>query len=77
MQDRGPNPKETIEIIDRLVALGLIDESRFRAMHHLGGSITGFRRYCDKKASFIIGGNNHKLHEKLKEMLDAHEGSRK
>jgi hypothetical protein len=58
MQDRGPNPKETIEIIDQLVARGLIDERRFRAMHHLGGSIARFRHYCGETESFVAGGES-------------------
>ena len=46
MTDNGPNPRETVQIIDDLIELKLLSEADFRRMHHLGGSISDFRHYC-------------------------------
>jgi hypothetical protein len=73
MRDREPDPKETVKLLDRLVSLKLVDDSKFRRMHHLGDSLAGFRSYCQKIKSFRLDGANRKMHENLWKMLDAHE----
>ena len=75
MQDRGPDPKQTVEILDRLVSLRLLNETQFRRMHHLGGSISAFRNYCRTVKSFHADGNNRGIHEHLQKMLEAYERS--
>ncbi len=67
--DEGPTPSQTIQIIDQLVLQKRLNEKEFRAMHHLGGSIAGFRRYCGTVKSFRPGGNNWKLHNELRALL--------
>ena len=64
-----PNPKETIRILDRLVDMKLLGEDEFREMHHLGGSIAGFKRYCMKINAFQNNSRNYQLHEALRMRL--------
>ena len=73
MPDRGPDPRHTIDILDRLQKRGLLNETEFRKMHHLGDSISGFRSYCKTVKSFKPNGENRRLHEELKRKLDFHE----
>lgn len=75
MPDRRPDPKDTIRILDRLVERKLLNETQFRDMHHLGGSMTGFRSYCSTIASFRRNGTNQNLHDKLQKMLDSYEST--
>lgn len=65
MADQEPDPKETAQMIDRLVKTGRLSEAQFQQMHHLGRSISSFRKYCHSVQSFQINGNNRILHEKL------------
>jgi hypothetical protein len=71
MPARSPNPKDTIRIIDQLVNLGLLDKRTFKHMHHFGGSLTTFRRYCSTIGSFQHDSENYRLHEKLQNLLDS------
>jgi hypothetical protein len=73
MRDGVPDPEETLKLLDRLVSLKLLDEPRFRGMHHFGGSMSGFRSYCHTIKSFRPNGANHRLHEELQNLLDGHE----
>jgi hypothetical protein len=76
MRDREPDPKETLELLDKLVSLKLLEDSTFRRMHHLGDSLSGFRSYCQKIKSFRRDGANRRMHEKLRKILHAHKGQR-
>jgi len=73
--DRGPTPKETIEIINQLVARGLINEKKFEEMHHFtkrgkrGGTLARFLSYCGERESFTSDGDNDKLARELQKML--------
>ena len=69
MYSEEPTPNETIDIIDKLVLQKRLSEEQFKAMHHLGGTIAAFRRYCGTVKSFRPGGNNRKLHNELKGLL--------
>jgi hypothetical protein len=68
MTYRGPDPKETAQILDRLVKAGRLSETQFRQMHHLGCSISSFRNHCFTVKSFRSNGNNRILHEKLEKL---------
>ena len=71
MRDQGPDPSDTVKIIDQLVSMGVMNNEKFKKMHHLGGSLHGFRTWCQEKVrSFQPNGNNRKLHEQLQKMLD-------
>lgn len=72
--DRGPNPKDTVAILDLLIALKLLSEAEFKSKHHLGGSISGFRSYCLEHKSFHRNGRNREIHEWLQMKLRAHQG---
>lgn len=72
MRERGPNPIETSRMIDQLVGLKLLDDIRFRRMHHLASSISVFQSYCENIKSFRPNGNNRRIHEELEKMLDDH-----
>jgi hypothetical protein len=69
-QNARPDPKETVEIIDALIAQGF-DDAEFRTLHHFGGSLTRFRTYGTERQSFRQGGTNHKLAIKLRKRLDS------
>jgi hypothetical protein len=71
--DRGPNPKDTVRILDRLVDLGMLSEAEFQKMHHLSGSTSGFRSYCSKITRFRRNSKNRDLHEKLCALLESYE----
>jgi ACT domain-containing protein len=70
--DREPNPKETIQIIDLLVKRKLISEDEFKSMHHMGASMSSFKKYCSKITKFRRNGKNWDLHESLQKNLDSH-----
>ena len=76
MAAREPNPKDTIRIIDQLVDLGLLDERTFKHMHHFGGSLSTFQKYCSKISSFQHDSENYRLHEKLRNLLDSRSSGR-
>lgn len=63
------NPKATLELLDDLEKLGLTNEA-FQKLHHLKDTIHGFRKWCEKKSSFVAGGNNERVHERLKYVLE-------
>jgi hypothetical protein len=69
MPFKGPDPRDTINIIDQLVEHGLLDEPMFRRMHHFGGSLSTFRKYCSTINSFRLDGANWRLHEELLKLL--------
>jgi hypothetical protein len=62
------NPKQTLDILDKLVKLGLTNEA-FKKLHHLRDTIHGFRKWCVKTSRFIADGNNERVHERLKYLL--------
>lgn len=68
--DRIPNPTETVEIIDNLLANELITDGEFRSMHHFGATLTNFRSYCNGIKSFRADSPNRKLHDALRQILD-------
>jgi hypothetical protein len=62
-------PKVTIELLDELVRLGLTNEA-FRRLHHSQReTIHGFRQWYLKTSSFVAGGNNERVHERLKYVM--------
>jgi hypothetical protein len=71
MPAKEPDPRDTVRILDRLVEQSLINERTFREMHHLGGSLAAFRKYCSKITSFRHHSENRRLHEKLQRLLDS------
>ena len=73
MADRGPNPRDTVLILDQLVDLGLLSEAEFQQMHHLGGSTSGFKSYCSKITEFRRNSRNRDLHEKLCALLESYQ----
>jgi hypothetical protein len=68
--NEGPDPKDTIRILDEFVRRELINDATFKQMHHLGDSMAGFQKYCSTVSSFTPGGNNHQLHDKLHKLLE-------
>jgi hypothetical protein len=77
MWSTEPDPRDTIRIIDQLVQKGLLDERNFRNMHHFGGSLSGFRRYCSTINNFRRESPNRRLHEVLRALLDSHSQQRR
>jgi hypothetical protein len=76
MTAKERDPKDTIRILDRLVELGLLDELRFRRMHHFGDSLSNFRKYCSTIDSFQHDSENRRLHQQLQELLELRGRSR-
>ena len=72
MSSVEPDPRDTIRIIDQLVRKGLLDERTFRNMHHFGGSLSTFQKYCSTIRSFQRESKNRRLHEELRALLDSH-----
>jgi hypothetical protein len=68
----GPDPRETIRIVDSLMKRGLSD-AQFRSLHHLGDTLAGFRHYCSTVQSFVPQGKNSQLHDRLRKMLDSYQ----
>jgi hypothetical protein len=62
------DPKHTIVLLDRLVALGFSNEA-FPNLHHLRDTIHGFRRWCLQKSRFAPGKNNERVHLRLAYVL--------
>jgi hypothetical protein len=67
--ERNTDPKDSVRIIDELVRLGLLNDSAFSQLHHLGDSISGFKRYCSKVSRFRQNGQNQYLHDCLEAIL--------
>jgi hypothetical protein len=57
--------RETAALLLYLLQSGKLTREQFQQMHHLHDTVTGFLRYCGTRSSFVIDGNNHRLHLKL------------
>ena len=78
MRNRGPSPEETLRILDKLISRKLLDEKKFKEMHHFtrkgkrGGSLARFRSYCRQHKSFNSDSENDNLARDLQKLLDDH-----
>jgi hypothetical protein len=70
MRNPRPNPKATIDLIERLKTMQF-DNDAFRLLHHFHDSIGGFERHARKVTSFVEDGNNHRVHKRLQFVLDS------
>ncbi len=60
-------PKDTVRFLDALVANNKLSEAEFRARHHMGDTIHGFRAYCEGIRSFQTNSLNCRLAEWIAE----------
>ena len=67
------SPSDTVELLDRLVDLGLTDEI-FDIVHHFNEeTIAQHRNYCSEHPGrFQPGGTNEQVQRRLKIMLNAY-----
>jgi len=65
-------PKETVELLDRLVELGFTDEY-FDIVHHFNReTIKRHKQYCSEHAgNFQSGGANEQVQRRLKMVLNS------
>jgi hypothetical protein len=58
-------PKQTIDMLDQLHALGFSDDD-FRIIHHMSdATINTHRQYCEKVDAFRAGDTNEKVRERI------------
>jgi hypothetical protein len=72
-----PAPDRTLELLDRLQALGFPDQA-FAHLHHSRargwrGLISAHRRYCARVGEFQADGDNHRVERRLELVLNAYE----
>lgn len=72
------DPKETIELLDALEALGFTNEA-FSKLHHFrlvgrNATIGRHRAYCEKTSSFAADGTNELVQRRLRLVLDGYRG---
>ena len=79
---KGPtttmNPRETLELLDRMERLGFNDEAFWRLHHRrkngIHEKISSFRKYAKATGAFRLDGNNHLVHKRLELVLNWSEG---
>jgi hypothetical protein len=68
------DPQDTLELITKLRRFSFHDED-FKLRHHWGarGELKKFVNYCneDQERRFQLDGNNHRLHQRLKYVLES------
>jgi hypothetical protein len=66
--------RDTLTLLDELEKAGLNDAVFSHELHHLGGTMNGFRAFCQTVGYFRQSGCNQLLHDRLAYMLDRYKG---